>query len=76
MNIERLIDDFSGAPVGESAASKHRAAAEKLAAAGHEITPAGVKKWLERESIPADWIVRMLQVSQKDGRKLDLANYI
>ena len=76
MNVERLIDNFSGAPEGESAALKHRVVAGKLAAAGHVITPEAVKKWRERDSIPAEWIVRMLQVSQKEGHALDLADYI
>ena len=76
MNVERLIDDFCGIPSGESAANKHRAAAEKLASAGHEISPDGIKKWRERDSIPADWLVRILKVSQKSGHQLDLAHYI
>ena len=76
MDIERLIDYFCGAPPGERPATKHRATAMKLAAAGHEISPHAVKKWRERDSIPADWLVRMLQVSQKEGQALDLANYI
>ena len=76
MKVHLLIDDFSGVGEAESAAEKHRAVAEKLTSAGHEISPHAVKKWRERDSIPAEWLVRMLKIGQRGSRDFDLKNYI
>lgn len=76
MNISRLIDDFSGLSEAETAAEKHRAVASKLAEAGHTISPNGVKKWVERDSIPGEWLVRILVAGQKNKQPIDVKNYV
>lgn len=79
LNIRKIIDFCCGLPQPES-----RTQIEKIEALVKELNKAklckikvnSVKKWLERDSLPADQIVHLHILSLRQGKRLVLHEFI
>jgi len=76
MDVPALITAVCDISPSESANQKHHAVSRMLSSDGFPISAGGVKKWATRNSIPGDWLIRLVLSGQKRGRQIDLKNFI
>ena len=60
------IDNFSVTSVIQSFGGVARLSA-KLERSGHPISPGGIEKWRERNSIPGRILVKLAQIAEDEG---------
>lgn len=49
---------------------------ELLVKAGHKITKSAVEKWSARESIPSDWLATVMDIAERSGKQINIADYV
>lgn len=76
MQIAKFIGDASGVSEQESSRQKFIALSTMLEEDGNAASPEMVKKWAERQSIPAGWMVKILKAAGKRERHLNVTDYI
>lgn len=48
----------------------------RLSAIGHPISVKTIEKWMERDSIPTKRLIVLMRLANKEGRNLNLQDYI
>jgi len=48
----------------------------RLSAIGHPISVKTIEKWMERDSIPTKRLIVLMRLANKEGRNLNLHEYI
>jgi hypothetical protein len=48
----------------------------RLTAIGHDISVKTIEKWMERDSIPTQRLVVLMQLAKSEGRSLNLHEFI
>lgn len=65
-DIRKLVAHFGGR------AELHR----RLDARGFKLSVKTIEKWMERDNIPANRIVQLLELAQHERRPLNLNNFV